>query len=138
MSTRPTIQHMRLPDKVAIITGGAHGIGRAITERFSEEGAAVLTIDIDEDAGESLAADIRKQARPASFVRVDVSIESEAQRAVTMASAKNNGIDILVNNAAYLAKPWHDALSATDAEWEKAFRVNLLGAQYFTKHALNY
>ena len=64
---------MRLEGRVAIVTGAAHGIGRAIAGALAEQGAAVLIADIDEPAGEDAAAEIRKLGHAASFARVDVS-----------------------------------------------------------------
>src|SRR5881396_3149900 len=98
---------MRLKERVSIVTGAAHGIGRAIAESFAEEGAAVLIADVDADAGEDAAASIRKLGRAASFVRTDVSDEKQVEAATKMAAAKNGRIDVLVNNAAYLGD-WHD------------------------------
>src|SRR5687768_11951968 len=109
--------NMKLADKVAIITGGAHGIGRAIASAFSEQGAAVLIADIDVEAGEDAAADIRKLGQAASFAHVDVTDEAQAARAVQMAAAKNGRIDILVNNAAWLPV-WHDIENAPHSEWD--------------------
>src|SRR5437867_13083652 len=78
---------LRLQNKIAIITGAAHGIGRAIAEQFALEGAAVLIADIDEAAGEEAAAAIRQQGRPASFARVDVTSEADIARCVALAAA---------------------------------------------------
>ncbi|MGB7161463.1 MAG: SDR family oxidoreductase [Tepidisphaeraceae bacterium] len=128
---------MRLQNKITIVTGAAHGIGRAIALRFAEEGAAVLVADIDEHAGEETAAEIRKTGRPASFVRCDVSVAAQVEHVVKLAGEKSGRIDVLVNNAAVLG-PWHDVAAATEAEWERYFRVSLLGASLFIKAALPY
>jgi NAD(P)-dependent dehydrogenase (short-subunit alcohol dehydrogenase family) len=125
----------RLADKTAIVTGAAHGIGRAIAEAFAEEGAAVLVTDIDADAGEDVAAGIRKLGRSASFVRVDVTDDSQVAHAITLATAKNGRIDVLCNNAAYLAQ-WHDVEHASAAEWDTSYSVTLMGAVTFTRLAL--
>ena len=103
---------MRLQNKVSIVTGAAHGIGRAIAYAFADEGAAVLVADIDEQAGEETAADIRKDGRPASFVRCDVSAATDIEHAVKIAGEKTGRIDVLCNNAALLG-PWHDVATAT-------------------------
>jgi NAD(P)-dependent dehydrogenase (short-subunit alcohol dehydrogenase family) len=126
---------MRLQDKVTIVTGAAHGIGRAIAELFAAEGAAVLVADVDEHAGEDTAAAIRKEGRVASFVRVDVTEEQQVEQAVRRAAARNGRIDVLVNNAAYLTD-WFDVEHATESDWERSFRVNLLGAAHFTRLVL--
>jgi NAD(P)-dependent dehydrogenase (short-subunit alcohol dehydrogenase family) len=126
----------RLADKVAIVTGAAHGIGRAIAEAFAEHGAAVLVADVDEAAGEDVAAGIRKLGRAASFVRCDVTDDAQLARTVQMAAAAKNGrIDILCNNAAYITA-WHALVDAPAEEWEQSYRVSLLGAAMFTRLVL--
>jgi len=126
---------MNLQNKVAIITGAANGIGRAIAHACSEAGAAILIVDIDEPAGEEIAADIRKLGRAASFTRVDVSDEMQVARAVHMAAAKNGRIDILVNNAACM-QPWHDIEQAPREEWDKCYQVSLIGTANFIRLTL--
>jgi NAD(P)-dependent dehydrogenase (short-subunit alcohol dehydrogenase family) len=127
---------MRLKDKVSIVTGAAHGIGRAIAERFADEGAYVLIADVDESAGNDVAADLRMRQRRAEFLRVDVSNEDDVKRAVATASAQNGRIDVLVNNAAYIKMPWHDVAEAPDEEWRRSVDVTLMGCVYFTRHVL--
>jgi 3-oxoacyl-[acyl-carrier protein] reductase len=127
---------MRLKNKTALITGGAHGIGQAIANVFAEEGARVFIADIDAMAGESIAKLIRRQGRHAVFIRCDVSNLAQVKRAVRIASSERRRIDVLCNNAAYIAEKWHSSLEAPENEWEKSFRVSLLGAQHFTKAVL--
>jgi NAD(P)-dependent dehydrogenase (short-subunit alcohol dehydrogenase family) len=129
---------MRLKDKVAIVTGAGNGIGRGIAEMFAEQGAAVLIVDIDETAGEEAAAALRKRGFPASFAKVDVSKRDQVEAAVKMVGEKQNRIDVLVNNAAYIQLPWHDVATVTDEEWEKSFRVSMMGTQYFTAETLKF
>jgi len=125
----------RLRDKVAIVTGGANGIGRAICELFVEEGAKVLAVDIEEDAGQSLAAALGGEAR---FCRADVSNQEEVRHAVEIAAEHTGSIDILCNNAAYLSPDFHAALESTEEEWRKCIDVALMGTHYFTKAVLPY
>src|SRR2546430_4064925 len=126
---------MKLKDKIAIVTGAAHGIGRSIADAFAREGAAVLIADIDVAAGEDAAAEIRKRGLAASFVQTDVSDEKQVERAVAMAAAKNGRIDVLCNNAAYIGQ-WHDVAGATADEWDKCVRIALLGSAHFTRLVL--
>jgi NAD(P)-dependent dehydrogenase (short-subunit alcohol dehydrogenase family) len=112
---------MRLTGKTAIVTGAAHGIGRAIAGLFAEEGALVLIADIDEAAGEAAAEAMRRRGGQAVFERVDVADEDQVAAAVRRAAELRGGrIDVLCNNAAYLA-PGHDVVSAPSEEWEKCF-----------------
>jgi NAD(P)-dependent dehydrogenase (short-subunit alcohol dehydrogenase family) len=127
---------MRLENKVAIVTGAAHGIGQAIAELFGREGARVFIADLDAKAGLKTAAGIRAAGGQAVFVPCDVSKLAQVRRAVRLASAKTGRVDVLCNNAAYISKVWHKAGEAPEAEWEKCFRVSLMGTQYFTREVL--
>ncbi len=124
-----------LTDKIAIVTGAAQGIGRAIAERFAADGAAVLVADIDGAMGEETAAIIRARGQAASFISCDVADEAQVAHAVKLAAAKNGRIDVLCNNAAYLTN-WHDIVGASSDEWDISYRVTLMGAAHFIKHAL--
>ncbi len=125
----------RLKNKIAIVTGGAHGIGQAIGERFAAEGARVFIADLDLKAGAKTVAGIRERGGEAAFIRCDVSNAAHVRRVVKQAAGQGR-IDILCNNAAYIAKRWHAAADVSDEEWEKCFRVSLMGAQYFTQAVL--
>lgn len=126
----------RLADKVAIVTGAGHGIGRAIAELYAAEGAAVFLCSRDADAGEAAAAEFRSAGGQATFVRCDVSVPADVRHVVGAAAQHNGRIDVLCNNAAYLASQWHNAGEAPDDEWEKCFRVSLMGTQWFTQGVL--
>ncbi len=128
----------RLKDKVVIVTGGANGIGRAISELFAEEGAWVLVADIEEEPGAQTVSGIRQQGGEAEFCRCDVSVPEDVARTVKMAAARNGRIDVLVNNAAYLSPDFHGVLDASREEWDRCIGVALMGTQYFTKEALPY
>lgn len=87
---------MRLSDKTAIVTGGAGGIGRGITRAFVKEGASVLAVDIDDDAGAALVDELGDQVR---FLNADISVEANAEKIVSAAVEAFGGVDVLVNNA---------------------------------------
>jgi NAD(P)-dependent dehydrogenase (short-subunit alcohol dehydrogenase family) len=126
----------RLKEKVAIVTGGANGIGKAISELFAEEGAWVLVVDIEDDAGLATVRGIQERGGAAEFCQADVSKKADVARAVE-AAGRNGRIDVLCNNAAYLGD-FHDILESTDDEWSKCINVALLGTHYFTKATLPY
>jgi NAD(P)-dependent dehydrogenase (short-subunit alcohol dehydrogenase family) len=125
----------RLKDKVAIVTGAANGIGRAIAEAFAAEGAHTLLCDLDERGGQELAAQIKSRSGSAAFVRCDVSSENDVKKVVDIAMRYAGRIDVLCNNAAYITD-WHDVIQATDEEWRRCFDVGLRGTALFMKHVL--
>lgn len=124
----------RLVDKVAIVTGGGHGLGKAYAQRLADEGAKVVVADIDEAAARSAAGEIASHSEgsaDAMGVAVDVSKADSLKNMVDMALEKFGRIDILVNNAAIFATipisrlPF-DEISVE--EWDKIMEVNLKGA----------
>jgi NAD(P)-dependent dehydrogenase (short-subunit alcohol dehydrogenase family) len=125
----------RLKNKIAIVTGGAHGIGKAIAEVFGENGASVFIADLDEAAGEKIASEIRHEGGNADFIYCDVSSSEQVATVVKRASGINGRIDVLCNNAAYMGK-WRNAGEATDEEWEKCIRISLMGTRLFTREVL--
>ena len=125
---------MRLENNVAVVTGGAAGIGRAICRLFAEEGAKVAIGDIDAAAGAETARLIREAGGEALFVETDVSVESDAANLVNMAAAEYGAVNVLVNDAA--AFVFGKVEDVTDEQWRRAFGVNVLGAAYTVKSAL--
>ncbi len=115
---------MRLKDKVAIITGGAHGIGLATTERFAKEGAKIVLWDIS-SAGNDLAQRLKKEGHDVIFKKVSVTDEEEVQEAVTEAHAHFKRIDILINNAGITKD--RTLLKMSRTEWDDVIAVNLTG-----------
>ncbi len=89
----------RLEGRVALVTGGASGIGKATAHRLCQEGAAVLVTDIQVSAGEQVAAELREAGGRAAFLKHDVAVEGEWEAACAAAAAEFGGLDILVNNA---------------------------------------
>lgn len=116
---------MRLQDRVAIITGAAHGLGRAYAQRFAEEGAKVVIADIDVTAGERVASEIDGWARNTDTA------EWEAVQGLVDETVRRFGrIDVLLNNAAVYerAHVWKGALEELPLEeWDRLMAVNLRG-----------
>ena len=125
---------MRLRHKVAIVTGGASGIGRAICELFAEEGARVLVADIDEGGGRETVRRIAAGDGEATFSRTDISREAEVETMVESAVAAYETVDILVNDAA--AFVFGKIEDVTDADWQRVLGVNVIGTSYCVKHVI--
>jgi NAD(P)-dependent dehydrogenase (short-subunit alcohol dehydrogenase family) len=125
----------RLKNKVAIVTGAAHGIGSAIAERFAEQGAWVLVADLDREAGEAAASVICAAGGQAGFIHTNVTSPDEVNRATQIAAKQSGRIDILVNNAAFLGD-WLDVEQSTPEQWVRNFSTTLMGAVHFTRAVL--
>ncbi|MFC5541013.1 3-oxoacyl-ACP reductase FabG [Ureibacillus suwonensis] len=116
---------MRLKGKVAIITGGANGIGKAATKRFLEEGAKVVVADIQKEAGEQLAKQFRDQGHEVMFYPVNVASKDEVETMVEKVKEIFGKIDILINNAGIT----RDAMlvKMTEEQFNDVIDVNLKG-----------
>ncbi len=117
--------------RVAVVTGAAHGIGRATAEMFAEEGASVGLADVAEEAVERVAAGIRAAGGRAVAVCADVSTEAGAESAVAAAEAMFGPVDVLVNNAGVELKKLVEETSLE--EWERVLRTNLTSAFLMSK-----
>lgn len=126
---------MRLAEKVAIVTAGASGIGRATAELFAREGARVAIGDIDAERGERAAAEIRAGGGEARAVATDVGNAEHVVRLVEETVSSFGRVDVLFSNAAHL-QDFHPALDTTDEEWERALAVGLSGAFRCARAAL--
>lgn len=117
---------MQLQDKVAIITGAASGIGRAIAEIYAREGGKVVIADLNQAAADDAAAEIRETGGTAMGVAMDVADEAAVEAGVEKAAAAYGSIDILVSNAGIqIVKPLHEF---PFAEWRKLLGIHLDGA----------
>jgi NAD(P)-dependent dehydrogenase (short-subunit alcohol dehydrogenase family) len=126
-----------LKGKIAIVTGGARGIGRAYAEALVGEGAAVVIADMLEAEGEETAEAIRAAGGRALFLRVDVSDPASTEAMATATVAEFGGIDILVNNAAMFASLVGGPLTELSVErWDKTMAVNVKGAWLCIKAVL--
>ena len=125
---------MRLEGKVAIISGGARGMGAAEARMFSREGARVVIGDLLEEEGLKVVAEIGEAGGEALFVRLDVTDESSWQSAVEAAVERFGKVDILVNNAAILRT--QGLLETTEEIWDEVMDVNTKGTFLGTKSVI--
>lgn len=131
---------MRFQDKVAVVTGGANGIGRAVVELFAEEGAQVVIWDLADDAGQALAAEITGSGGKALYRHVNVTESEDVDAAVEEIITELGRIDILINNAGILrdgqlvkVKDGEVQKRMTDEMFDMVIDVNLRGVFVCTR-----
>ncbi len=112
-----------LADKVALITGGASGIGRATARLFASAGAAVAVVDLDVAGGEAVAREITGRGGRALFIPGDVSQAEDCQEAVDRTVSALGGLDILFNNAGIIRRA--SVLELSEEEWDRVMAVNV-------------
>jgi len=120
----------RLQDRVAVVTGGGHGIGRAYCHGLAREGAALVIAELDADAAQQVADDLREFGHDALSVPTDVANEQSVSNMVSQASARFGRVDILINNAAVFASVPMSRVpieEITVDEWDRMMAVNLRG-----------
>lgn len=117
------MSNRRLAEKIAIVSGGAGGAGRATSLRFAEEGAKVAIFDVDAEAGHQLVEEIQSREGDAYFIETDVSNALAVGNAVSSVLDRFQSIDILFNHAGtLLVKPF---LETTEAEWDRLMAINV-------------
>ena len=127
---------MRLEGKVALITGGASGMGKVASALFAREGASVLLTDVADDAGEATTAEIAGAGGRAAFVHADVSMEADAKAMVDAAVERFGGLHILYNNAGVML-PEDGSVDATDERiWDITLGVNVKGVAFGCKYGI--
>jgi len=127
----------RVKGKVAIVTGGASGIGEATAKLLAKEGARVAIVDIDDENGKRVAREIKTAKETAEFWHMDISQEKEVEQTFADINKRYSQLHILVNNAgiAGYRKPTHET---TAEEWDSVMNVNLKGTFFCTKYAVPY
>ena len=125
----------RLQDKMAVVTGGADGIGHAISEAMAREGAHVFVGDINDAKGRAAVEAIRRAGGSADYVHCDVGVEADLANLINGAARQKGRLDILVNNAA-IAIGGMPVYEMTDEQWHKLINVNLTSVFRGCKYAL--
>ncbi|KAJ7948033.1 secoisolariciresinol dehydrogenase-like [Quillaja saponaria] len=124
----------RLEGKVALITGGASGIGECTARLFSKHGAKVVIANIQDDLGHSVCKELQANSTSA-FVHCDVTKERDIENAVNMTVSKYGKLDIMFNNAGIIGVSKSNLLDIEKSEFEQVINVNLVGPFLGTKHA---
>ena len=125
---------MRLIDKVALITGGNSGIGRATALLFAQEGARVAVTGRNEERGNNVVEEIRRTSGRAFFIRSDVRIAKDCERAVDETLRQFGRLDILFNNAGVFYP--HTIVDCPEEEWDMTIDVNLKGTYLMSRSVL--
>jgi NAD(P)-dependent dehydrogenase (short-subunit alcohol dehydrogenase family) len=127
MTTEPSVPSgfveplFRLDGRVAVVTGGASGLGEAIVRGFAQAGARVVVADVAAEAGEALAAELPG----ASFRRLDVTARAEVERVAAEVAEEHGRVDVLVNSAGTAVR--YPAEDFPEEEWDRILRLNLKG-----------
>lgn len=123
-----------LEGKVALVTGGAGGLGEAICRVLSQEGATVIVADIREDKAEDLATELSESGQPSQWLCLDVSDEGRVEQIIEEIISTHGRLDVLVNNAAVDKTVSVEELSVQD--WDRIIATNLRGPFLLSKYSL--
>lgn len=127
---------MRLEGKVSIITGAGSGMGRTAATMFAAEGARVVVAEFDEEAGTGTVGQVRAAGGEASFVKADVSSETDAAAMVAAAVDRYGRVDVLYNNAGIMPELDHSVVDTDVATWDQVMAVNVRGVFLGCKYAI--
>lgn len=127
---------MKLKDQVAVVTGAASGMGKAIARLFAKEGAKIVVGDINEAGVQKTAEEIIADGGTATAVKVNVTEEADIQYMVDEAVSQYGTLDIIVNNAGIMDN-MVPAANITDDLWERVFSINVTGVMRGTRKALS-
>src|SRR5436190_10430651 len=120
---------MQLRDKVVVVTGGAHGIGRALCQRFAAEGArGIVVADLDAECARKVAEEIGGQA-----ITTDVSVEQDLVRLVQQTTETYGPIDLFCSNAGIAVQ---GGIETPDAEWQRIWQINFMAHVYAARAVL--
>ena len=126
--------NLELKDKVAIVTGGAMGIGEATARELAAQGATVAILDVNAEAATRTTADIARSGARCDFFRCDVSKSADAESAIQAVVSKYGAIDILISNAGI--QDYGDVVTTTEAAWDRLMGINLKGCFLISKFAV--
>ena len=127
---------MRLKDKVALITGASSGIGKETALLFSKEGAKIVAVDLNEDAGNQTVKEITDAGGEAIFVKADISKAADCENMVKQAEEKFGKLNVMFNNAGIMHSDDGDAESTEESIWDLTMAINLKGVFLGCKYGI--
>src|SRR5262245_24462574 len=127
---------MRLKGKVAIITGGGGGVGRASATAFAREGAKVLVADVKRDAAERVTDEVRKAGGEAEAYQVDVASEAAVEAMIAHAEKRFGLVNVLFNNAGIFDDGDVSVLDTSEDVWDRVMAVNVKGVFFGCKYGI--
>ena len=127
---------IRLDGKVALVTGGGSGIGRATSIAYAQSGASVVVADVDEAGAKETVEQIKRAGAKALLVRTDVSKEAQCERMVGAATEAFGLLDIAFNNAGVMGAFGENLHESSEQEWDRIMAINLKGVFLCMKHEL--
>ena len=129
-------ERVRLQGKVAIVTGGSSGFGRATAIRFAEEGAKVVVADLDEEWGKESISRIAQAGSEGALILGDIATAEGAESAIRFCVERFGGLDVLVNNAGIVQGDPGDTWNTSEETWDRLLRVNLKSVFLCSKFAI--
>lgn len=128
---------MKLEGKIAVITGGASGIGESGTRRFAAEGAKVVILDVNEAAGIALCEELGKKGQNVKFLKTDISNEESVRASFAIIEKEYGRVDVLYNNASVFLGGRDTVLDDVPSDiWKKVLAINLDGTYFCSKYAI--
>lgn len=127
---------MKLKDKVALISGGSSGIGRASAILFAAEGARVMIADVDDGGGEQVVSEIRDKGHEASFVHADVSRAADNEKMVASVEKAYGRLDVLFNNAGIMHMDDGSSQDTDEKIWDLTMNINAKGVFFGCKYGI--
>jgi NAD(P)-dependent dehydrogenase (short-subunit alcohol dehydrogenase family) len=127
---------MRLEGKVALITGGASGMGMVASKLFAAEGAKVALTDLSDETGEKVAAEIAEAGGEALYVHADVSSEADARAMVEAAVQRFGKLDVLYNNAGIMLGDDGSVDATDESVWDRTLAINVKGVAFGCKYGV--